>query len=384
MDSIDLLRKLVSFNSVFPNESDLAHYLGDELKRLGFEVEMQKFDGNRYNVLASHGNIGKPVLLYGHMDTVPAYGYDVLGKDPMELEEKDGKLYGLGAYDMKAGIAAILKAVETVKNGHDRALKVMFVSDEEADSKGCYEVTKTDFLKDVDLAVATEISDIHDMEEKTRTITLGRRGRVQYEISVPGKSFHAARMEHGISAVTEASKLAIEIEKMNSELPKHPQLSHGNQYVRKFSSESLSLSIPDEATLLVDRHLVVPETAETARKHIEDKINDLYKRGIMKEANDKRAAIRVRPRQVPYLMPYATSENNEQVRRLTSTIEKTLNVKSQFNYGLSVADENLVAMQGIPVISYGPIGEGEHSNGEWVSKRSYLELIDVLKAFLNS
>src|SRR3989338_6797223 len=367
MNPIDLLKKLVSINSVFPNEKELAYFLADELKKAGFKVELHKFDSDRYNVLASRGNKGKPVLLCGHIDTVPAYGYDRIKRDPLKLEEKDGKLYGLGAYDMKAGIAAILKAVQEVKN--DKSIKIMFESDEEADSRGCYFVTKTNFLKDVEFAISTEISDIHDINEKTRTITLGRRGRVQYEIKVPGKSFHAARMEHGISAITEASKLAIELEKMNSDLPKHPKLSHGNQYVRRFFSESVSLSIPDEAILLVDRHLVVPETAESARQHIERRINELYDKKALTEANGKRASIIVKPREVPYLMPYVTPDNNEYVKQLSASIEKTLGVKPQYNCGLSVADENLVAMQGIPVIVYGPIGEGEHSNGEWVSKK---------------
>lgn len=379
MDSVELLSKLVSINSVFPQESELAHYLAKQLENDGFKVELQEFSKGRFNVLASRGKHGRPVLLYGHMDTVPPYGYSE--RDPLKLEENEGKLYGLGSYDMKAGIAAILKAVENKNN--DRALKVMFVSDEEADSKGCYAVTKSGFLKDVDFAIATEISDIHDVKETTRTITLGRRGRVQYEISVPGVSFHAARMENGQSAVTEASKLAIEIEKMNPSLPKHPKLSHGNQYVRRFFSESLSLSIPDEATLLVDRHLVVPESAESARKDIEQRVTELYKSGVMNEAAGKRATVRVKEREVPYLMPYATAEDNSHVKMLGSSIKRSLGAQARFNYGLSVADENLIAMQGIPVVSYGPIGEGEHSSNEWVSKKSYLELINVLTDFVN-
>ncbi len=382
MNPLDLLKKLVSINSVFPNEKELAYFLADELKKAGFRVELHKFDSDRYNVLASRGSKGNPVLLCGHIDTVPAYGYDRIKRDPFKLEEKDGKLYGLGAYDMKAGIAAILTAVQEVKN--NKAIKIMFESDEEADSRGCYFVTKTNFLKDVEFAIATEISDIHDINEKTRTITLGRRGRVQYEIKVPGKSFHAARMEHGISAITEASKLAIELEKMNNDLPKHPKLSHGNQYVRKFFSESVSLSIPDEATLIVDRHLVVPETADGVRKEIQKKIDELYAKGLLKEVDGKRAIIDIKPREVPYLLPYLTPEDDSNVKQLSRVIEKKLATKVQYNYGLSVADENLIAMQNIPIVSYGPIGEGEHSNGEWVSKKSYLELIEVLKEFLLS
>ncbi|MFH1521045.1 MAG: M20/M25/M40 family metallo-hydrolase [Candidatus Micrarchaeota archaeon] len=382
MEPIELLEKLVSINSVFPNEAELTNFLADELRKRGFEVNVCMYNGNRYNVLATRGTRGKFLLLYAHMDTVPPYDYESTGRDSFELVEKDGKLYGLGAYDMKAGIAAILKAVENIEN--DRAIKIMFVSDEEADSQGCYEVTKTDFLKDVEFALATEISDVSDVNQKTKMITLGRRGRVQYEITIPGKSYHAAKMENGISAITEASKLAIEIEKMNTELPQHEKLSHGNQFVRKFFSESVSLSIPDRAVLLVDRHLVLPETAESARNDIERKINQLYADGTLKNLDEEKAKVIIKPREVPYLMPYVTQQNNSHVQRLNSVIREKLDVDASYNCGLSVADENLIAMQGIPIVTYGPIGSGEHSNGEWVSKQSFLEMIEVLKTFVES
>jgi succinyl-diaminopimelate desuccinylase len=383
MEPVELLRKLVSINSVFPNERELAGFLVEELERYRFDVRLQEFGEGRVNVLAERGSSGKPLLLYAHMDTIPAYGYDEVGRkrDPFVLEERDGRLYGLGAYDMKAGIAAILKAVENAEN--DRAIKIMFVSDEEADSQGCYEVTKTDFLKDVGFVISTEISDVGDANEATRTITLGRRGRVQYEIEIPGKSYHAAKMENGVSAVTEASKIAIELEKMNSELPKHPQLSQGNQFVRRIFSESVSLSVPDRATMLVDRHLVLPETAESARLEIEARLNQMYDDGVLNDVG-RRATVLIKPREVPYLMPYVISQDNPNVHGLAKTISDKFGVEANYNYGMSVADDNFLAMAGLPVLVYGPIGSGEHSNEEWVSKKSYLELIEVLKEFVES
>ncbi len=282
MEPLELLRRIVGMDSVFPHEANLAHFLAGELEKAGFSVEMQGFraeDGvERFNVLATReadgrgarsgeleAGAGKPILLYGHMDTVPPYGYDAEGgRDPFRLEERDGRLYGLGAYDMKAGLAAILQAVSAVRG--DRPLKVMFVSDEEADSRGCFEAARSGFVKGAGFALAAEISDIHDVTEKTRTITLGRRGRAQYEVDVPGKSFHAARASEGISAVTEAAKLAIEIDRMNETLPRHPDLSQGHMFVRSFHSESASLSLPDSAKLLIDRHLVPPENAESAKE----------------------------------------------------------------------------------------------------------------------
>lgn len=384
---MELLRRMVSVGSVFPEEAELAHFLSSELERRGFSVEMQRFGGSRYNVLATRAPETedavqeKPILLYGHMDTVPPYGYEAEGRDPYVLEERDGRLYGLGAYDMKAGLAAILHAVG--ESGRGRALKVMFVSDEEADSRGCHEAVRSGFLRDVGFALSTEISDVNDSDERTRTITLGRRGRAQYSISVPGRSFHAARAAEGVSAVTEAAKLAVAIEGMNSSMPRHEMLGEGDMFVRKFFSESVSLSVPDEASLVVDRHLVLPEDAEGGRADLQSRVDALYSNGTLRDlGNGRRAAVKVVPREVPYLMPYATAEENPEVRRLAAAVKGTLGVDARYNCGRSVADENLIAMQGVPVVSYGPIGGGEHSSGEWVSKKSYLELIDVLKAFL--
>lgn len=385
MESMELLRRIVGIDSVFPHETELASLLAKELERAGFSVEMQEFNSDegvkRFNVLATRG-LGdrKPILLYGHMDTVPPYGYESAGRDPFHLEERDGLLYGLGAYDMKAGVAAIIQAVTQVRT--DRQLKVMFVSDEESDSRGCYEAARSGFIKDAGFALAAEISDVHDVSQPTRTITLGRRGRTQYELEVPGKSFHAARASEGISAISEAAKLAIEIDRMNETLPMHPELSQGHMFVRSFHSESVSLSLPDSAKLLVDRHLVPPENVESARLDIENRIRSLYEAGAMKGADGRITTVRMMPREVPYLMPYATPKDNPEVVRLGGAIRKTLGAEVAFNYGMSVADENLIAMQGVPVASFGPIGGGEHSNQEWVSKKSYLELIEVLKAFI--
>ncbi len=383
-DAVRLLRKIVSVDSVFPGEAELAHFLAGELERAGFSVEMQGFRAGgqeRLNVLATRGEGDAPLLLYGHMDTVPPYGYEEAGRDPFSLEERDGRLYGLGAYDMKAGLAAILRTVSEVQNR--RPLKIMFVSDEEADSRGCHEAVKSGFLEGVRFALATEISDVNDISESTRTITLGRRGRAQYELEVPGQSFHAAHAERGVSAVTEAARLAIGLDEANAGLPAHPQLGRGHMFVRSFHSESESLSLPDSARLLVDRHLVPPEDAESAGADIERIVRSLHEAGAMKGADGRITTVRMKPREVPYLMPYATPQENPEVVRLAGCIQGTLGVQAQYNYGMSVADENLIAMQGVPVASFGPIGGGEHSSGEWVSKQSYLELIEVLRAFLS-
>ncbi|MFH0737878.1 MAG: M20/M25/M40 family metallo-hydrolase [Candidatus Micrarchaeota archaeon] len=381
MDAVPLLEKLVSFDSVFPKEETMARFLADLLRRSGFQANLQEFSPGRFNVLAARGNGTAPILLYAHMDTVPPYGYDKSGRNPFRMEERDGKLYGLGVYDMKAGVAAIIKAVEAAPR--DRPLKVLFVSDEEADSAGCHAAAKSGFLDGVAFAVSTEMSDVSDIGDSARTITLGRRGRAQYEIDVPGRSAHAARMEQGISAISEASTLALEIEKMNASMPRHPQLSKGDVFVRKFFSESVSLSLPSKAVLIVDRHLVLPEDAESTAADMQKRVDALYRDGLLHDIEGRKAGVRLVPREAPYMLPYAISAENPHVKRLDAAILDVLGEKARHNYGLTVADENMIAMHGVPVVTYGPIGGREHSCEEWVSKKSYLELIDVLKRFIS-
>jgi acetylornithine deacetylase/succinyl-diaminopimelate desuccinylase-like protein len=364
MTETKLLSELVAIDSIFPNEAKIGEFLEQKLQMLGFRTSRNYVSRNRFNVLAEKGS-GKRILLYGHMDTVPIYGD--WHTNPLKLTEKDGRIYGLGAYDMKAGIAAILEACnnENVKN-----IKIAFGVDEENDSQGAYGITKTEFLKDVSCVLVPEISEISNESNGTNTIMLGRRGRVQYQVDVKGESAHAA-FGNGVNAITEASKVAIEIEKANNELPTHEHLPKGNQFVRKFFSESLSLSIPDSAKLIVDRQLVIPENAESGSASLQQIAN----------RTTNRASVSVVPREVPYLMPYITSQQNEYVQRLANIVEQQIG-NPNYSYGYSPADENLFAMQNLPVISYGPIGSNQHSADEWVSKKSYLELIQVLKAFL--
>ena len=91
MDSITLLRELVSINSVFPNEDQLGEYLEMILIENGFDVARHEIAPGRFNVVAQRGSVGLPVLLYAHMDTVPAYGrWD---NNPSELTESNNRLY---------------------------------------------------------------------------------------------------------------------------------------------------------------------------------------------------------------------------------------------------------------------------------------------------
>ena len=372
MDGILLLRELVSINSIFPDEGEIGRYVEARLEECGFSVQRQELSPGRFNVLAERGTAGKPIILYAHLDSVPVYGK--WKSDPFTLREEGDRLYGLGAYDIKSGIAAILKACET--HG-ERRIKVALGADEENDSAGASLLCGSDFVRDVEGVVAAEILDVPDAS--SNCVMLGRRGRCVLQIEVPGKSAHGGHSGEGVNAISEAARLVQRLDGMS--LPKSPPFPDPNQFVRKIAAENTSLSLPDNALVELDRHLVGNETPDGARAHVQAFVDSLYASGEFREISGRRIVVRVKQRAVPYMLPYSTPKESAIARLAAGAVRGALR-EPAYVYGATVADENMFAMRGLPVVTLGPVGGNQHTANEWVSKRSYLELIEVLKGIV--
>jgi succinyl-diaminopimelate desuccinylase len=370
MDSIALLSKLVSIGSVFPREREIGEFLEECLKNAGFSVQRQEISPGRFNVLAERGTRGRPVLFYGHMDTVPAEGE--WKRSPCAPHEEGDRLYGLGAWDMKAGVAAIAKAAEETKGG--RRIKIAFGVDEENVSAGAQAIARSGFLDDAEAVVVTE-GPLENAPGATRCgpniVGLGRRGRAVYRIEVTGEPAHGATGE-GASALVAAAEIVKFL--TAQKLRKHETLPAASQFVRSLHSDSAALTVPDKAVLELDRHLVPPETFGSVLGELQGELKRFEKGNV-------KINVSLMPRETPYLAPYLTDRSDAFVKRVCDIVAARFG-KAEFGYGLSVADENVFATKRLPVVTLGPVGGSEHNPGEWVSKKSYLELIEVLKALM--
>lgn len=354
----ELIRELVTINSVFPNEKEIGEYLYNALKERGFSVEKQEIEENRFNVLGTKGEGKRTIGFYAHMDTVPVQGNWV--NDPFFTREKDGSIIGLGAYDMKSGIAAILRALEGKSSCK---IKVAFGIDEENNSLGATKILEKNFFSDCDLVIVPEIND--SPIQKEGVIMLGRRGRVRYEIDVFGQSCHGAS-GGGVNAIREASKLVEVLESMEPVKGEHMQ---GSQFVNAINGEAKSLSFPEVCRIEFDVHLVNGESAES----VLEKIN-----GIIKETGIN-AEARIQKRDNPYLMPYWTEEN-EEIRKLSSLVQEEFG-ELNYSYGKSVADECIIAKMA-PVVSLAPLGGNAHREEEWVNLKSVERISSIYRKFI--
>src|ERR1041385_1904576 len=118
-DTIRLLRDLVAIDSVNPSlvpggagEKNIADAVAAELRKTGMDVQIQQAEADRPNVIGilEGRSPGRSLMLCGHLDTVGVAGMSA----PFDPVERDGKLYGRGAQDMKGGVAAILAAARTI------------------------------------------------------------------------------------------------------------------------------------------------------------------------------------------------------------------------------------------------------------------------------
>ena len=116
-EAVSLTRSLLQFDTVNPpgRERDCARYAGGLLEEWGYRVEYYEYDDTRTSVIARAGgsHAKAPLCLTGHLDVVPL-GSRAWTHDPFSGEAEGDRLYGRGASDMKAGVAAILLAARAM------------------------------------------------------------------------------------------------------------------------------------------------------------------------------------------------------------------------------------------------------------------------------
>ena len=377
-----ILGKLVNIESIFPNEGKVGEFVDDYLQKKGFKTFREYLSEGRFNVFGERGEGDAAILFYGHLDTVPIYGE--WSADPLKLTDRGDRLCGLGASDMKGGIAAILDAVG--KSEHGR-VKVLFCVDEENLSAGAWKAVEEErrWFDDVKIIISAESGDSENSEGGAEVITLGRRGRCVISIDVQGMSAHGAKPTKGLSAIEEAAKIVLNLHKIK--LLRHAELGSESVFIREISSASTSLSVPDKAHLEVDIHMVPPSKVSDAEERVRLLIEGLKREKILNDSTV--VSVKAKIRETPYLEPYSTDA--DAVKGIIKIIED-FGGNPEFNYGSSVADENVFANElSIPVVTIGPSGGNNHSGDEWVSRNSlddvatlYLRMIENSKTILGS
>ena len=214
---VDFASRLIRIPTVNPPGEDYetcANVIGDQLRAHGLDVQLLPAIGRvehtpqhpRINVVGRHAGVhqGPAIHLNGHFDVVPAgNGWT---RDPFGGEIVDGRLYGRGSCDMKAGIAAAVFAVEAIHRAgvvHAAPIEISGTVDEESGGFAGVAWLAENRLLSRERTKAVIIPEPFGVDR----VCVGHRGVYWFEVVAQGRMAHGSMPYLGISAIEGMSHL---------------------------------------------------------------------------------------------------------------------------------------------------------------------------------
>lgn len=367
-DPIELLKQLVSINSVNPDlvpggagEAAIGDFCGAWLAARGFAVHrLEEHPGRPSIVGVARGSGGGRSLMFnGHYDTVNIAGYDGDALDPRIV---DGKLYGRGSFDMKGGVAAMMVAAARAKaRGVRGDILVACVADEEHASFGTEEVVR--HFK-ADAAIVTEPSHLE--------LTIAHKGFAWFDVIVKGRAAHGSRPELGVDAIAKAGQFLVALADHDRKLrnsPTHTILKSGSVHASKIEGGAEMSSYPAHCRISLERRTIPGETAETVRAELE-----MLVEAVATRDPDFRASV------IAGLArgPFEVAETEPIVVTLDRVAGKALGRKPTRRGEPFWTDCSILKEAGIPCVMFGADGAGAHAATEWTTVESVRMLADIL------
>jgi len=202
--SLDLIRRLVGFDTVSRNGNlPIVEFIRAYLDGLGVDSRIiPGEEPGKACLFATVGPADRPgIVLSGHTDVVPVDG-ETWSSDPFVAIERDGRLYGRGAVDMKGFVGIALAHVPTFQAAGLRTpIHLAFSYDEEVGCKGVRPMLEVINRMPVKPAMCV-------VGEPTRmTVMTGHKGKKSIRVDVRGRECHSSLAPDGVNAIEYAAEL---------------------------------------------------------------------------------------------------------------------------------------------------------------------------------
>jgi succinyl-diaminopimelate desuccinylase len=211
--TLALAQALIARRSLTPDDDGCLDLIGARLAAAGFACERIDRGGVK-NLWAHRGASAPIVCLAGHVDVVPSGPVDRWTSDPFTPVVRDGRLFGRGAADMKASVAALVTAAErfvAAQPAHRGTIALLFTSDEEGDGiHGTAAVVETLRARGVTID-ACIVGEPTSAVRFGDTVKHGRRGSLQGALTIRGVQCHIAYPEQGRNPIHEAARAVAEL-----------------------------------------------------------------------------------------------------------------------------------------------------------------------------
>ncbi len=367
-DPVALLEDLVRIDSVNPGlvpgaagETAIADFTSAWLEQRGFTITRLETVPGRPSIVAVAAGTGqgKSLMFNGHLDTVTLAGFD---GEPLEPRVEDGRMYGRGTFDMKAGIAAMMvAAAAAASRPHAGDIIVALVADEEFASAGTEEVLRH-FTADA--AIVSEPT--HE------DIVISHRGFVWFDVTIHGTAAHGSRPDLGIDAIAKAGKFLTGLDDLSRSLPHgaaHEMLGTGSIHASLIRGGEELSSYPASCTVSLERRTVPGENSATVEAELRKVLDAIA-------SSDPDFSYTVT--EILERHAFEVSAEEPIVQALEAAAVAVTGTPATVRGEAFWTDASLMLEAGIPGLLFGVDGGGAHAATEWVELDSVLRVSHIL------
>ncbi len=360
--TLALAKALIERKSITPSDDGCQAILVDRLKPLGFNIETIHQNGVT-NFYARKGSASPLLVFAGHTDVVPPGPIDLWDSDPFIPTEKEGKLFGRGAADMKTSLAAFITSIEDFLEqhpNHQGSIGLLITSDEEGVATDGT-VRLVEMLKKrnetIDYCIVGEPTSNQNFGD---TVKNGRRGSLSAKLIVKGIQGHIAYPEKIKNPIHEIAPAIDALVKTTWD--------NGNEYFPQTSWQISNINAGTGATNVVPGHVEVlfnfRYSTSNSADDLKVKVENILKGYYLDFSIDWSHSGK------PYL-----TKKGYLVDVLNDSINEIIGISPDISTTGGTSDGRFIADICNQVVEFGPLNESIHKINEHV----FLEHIDLLK-----
>lgn len=391
-DLVDLARQLIALPTPHPpgdTYEPLARYIERWLIDAGMQVHVIQVPADELPQRLPAGASGPRLLVFGetagdtpgstlylngHYDTVPpGSGWS---RDPYQPSIEDNRLYGLGATDMKGGLAAMMLAcrILTQAGAIQRGRLVFLASpDEELHTQAGLVYAFEKNLIQADYAIVGESSG-------SNNVYIGMKGGIWGDITVHGLAAHGSQPDRGINAFEKMAALVCSAEQRLK--PKLAQRSSAYNFKPPGANRPTLVlggmikgangarsSVPDKCTFSFDRRLIPEETVAEAEQELRNFL-------LAEQESDPELKVEI---QVTFrASPMAVPTDNPLCKIIGEAISRVSRVQPSFTVCTGGFETSYFVDAGVEAITFGPGVEGcAHTADEHTTVKSLVTAAQV-------
>lgn len=353
MEINELLSKLISFKTVYPNYQEVSSclsFIEQYYQNTNLYIKRMTYNKDESILISNTLDKDLDVLFVGHIDVVPAEENDFSSKIIND------KLYGRGSFDMKGHVAVMMKLLKD--NSFKKKVGLLLTSDEE---RGGFNGTNK-WINQLDytckIAIVPDAGNNFQIVEE-------EKGVLQLKVNYHGKEAHASQVWAGDNAIQKIMNLYEHL------LTKYPLPLNSNDYrtsinlAKIMGGESPNMVASDCYAIFDIRH-IASDSKEDFIKTIKE-YNNKYNIEILAQGE-----------------PFLTHKENKYYQKFLDVYKEVLKQEPIFSKCESASDGRFFYIHNIPCILMNASGANLHAKDEYIELTSLDKLYNIYITYLHN